>query len=354
MQTPHIHRPAPWELDNPISEATMKLRIATFNCENLFGRYAFLDKPPAEQPKDYADKLKLVDVITFEPGRSNTLKPKVISEAQRKNTAAALLAARPDIQAVCEVENLPTLRLFNAKYLGNYFDRIVLVDGNDPRGIDVALLLRKGLKADIECIRSHADDSVDGGFLRTTNMLDMVGRLGKASFSRDCLEVEIRAGAKPLTFLVNHFKAQESVAGKPDPTTAKRRGQAERAALIARRTRAAGRLPIVLGDLNKDIAAADYDASLDPLAKSSTFVNPVKTLAAADRWTHFFASRKSVSQLDYLLLDKGLADSVRGVEILRGGLSPKCKQFTGPRLGTIAQDRLEASDHCPLVVELDV
>lgn len=332
----------------------MKLRVTTFNCENLFGRYRFLDKPPSEQPSDYARDIQIYDVISFEPGRSNTLKPKAISEAQRKNTAAVILAAAPDIMSVCEVENLTTLRFFNALYLENYFDRLVMIEGNDPRGIDVGLLLRKGLKADVSSIRSHADDAAAGGYLATTNMLDMSGRLGKASFSRDCLEVDVDVAGKPLTFLVNHFKAQETKSDGSDPTTEKRRGQAERAALIAKRSRGAGRLPIVMGDLNKDIAGEHYDESINPVAKSTVLVNPVKQLPVGERWTHFYESKKSVSQLDYILPDKELSDMVDGVDIFRGGLSPKCKQFNGPRVGTIAEDGLEASDHCALTVTFQI
>lgn len=329
----------------------MKLRMTTFNCENLFGRYAFLNRPPEDQPKDYIQDIKIIDVVAFEPGRNNTLKPRPIAEAQRKNTGAAILEAAPDVLAVCEIENLTTLRLFNAKYLRNYFDRIILVEGNDPRGIDVGVLLRRGLKADVRAIRSHADAAALGGYLATTNMLDMKGRVGKASFSRDCLEVDLDVGSAPLTLLVNHLKAQETKANGADPTTAKRRGQAERAAAIAKRARASGRLPVVLGDLNKDIADSFYDESLNPLARSSVFLNPVQALPADQRWTHYFSSKRSVSQLDYLLPDKGLAQAIAGVQITRGGLSPGCKQYTGPRVGSIATDGLEASDHCALSVD---
>lgn len=326
----------------------MKLRVTSFNCENLFGRYRFLNLPPEQQNKDYAKSIQIFDVVAF---GGNRIKPAAIGEAQRHNTGAVPLAVKPDILAVCEVENLTTLRLFNAVYMKNYFDRIVLLDGNDPRGIDVGLLFRKGLKAEIGAIRSHADDAAAGGFLGTTNMLDMAGRVGKASFSRDCLEVDVDVGGKPLTFLVNHFKAQEIGSNGNDSTTAKRRGQAERAALIARRARASGRLPIVLGDLNKDVASATYDDSINPVAKSTSFVNPFKALPADARWTHFYASKKSVSQLDYILPDKGLASFIEGVDIFRGGLSTDCKQFTGKRVGTIDKDNLEASDHCAISVD---
>jgi endonuclease/exonuclease/phosphatase family metal-dependent hydrolase len=329
----------------------MNVNIVTFNCENLFGRYGFLELPPVDQPRDYAKNIQITDVITFEPGRSNLLKPKKISEAQRKNTAEALLALNPDILTVCEVENLTALRLFNAKYLANYFDRIVLIDGNDSRGIDVGLLIRKGFVATIENVRSHADDAAAGGYIPTTNMLDMKGRLGAASFSRDCLEVDVSLRNRSLTFLVNHLKAQE-ITGGVDSTTDKRTGQAERVFKIAKAARQRGRLPIVMGDLNKDYHAADNDNSLKSLVGSTTFYDPVKTLA--ERWTHFYSTKKSVSQLDYVLVDKDLKAAVTGVSIFRGGLSPDCKQFTGPRIGTIAADGLEASDHCPLAVTLDI
>jgi endonuclease/exonuclease/phosphatase family metal-dependent hydrolase len=330
----------------------MKLRISTFNCENLFGRYRFLDKPPIDQPRNYASDIQIYDVVTFEPGRSNLLKPKAISEEQRANTAEAMLALAPDILAVCEVENLTTLRLFNAKYLDNYFDRIVLLDGNDSRGIDVGLLVRKGLRADIEAIRSHADDAADGGYIPTTNILDMKGRLGAASFSRDCLEVDITVGGSALTIMCNHFKAQETKADGSDTTAPKRLGQATRVAGFVKRARANDRLPVVMGDLNKDYHHADYDGSLDPLINTTMLYEPVKQLGQTDRWTHFYESKRSVSQLDYILLDKTLKEKITDVEIFRGGLSTNCKQYTGPRIGTVA-DKNEASDHCPLCVEID-
>jgi hypothetical protein len=61
-----------------------------------------------------------------------------------------------------------------------------------------------------------------------------------------------------------------------------------------------------------------------------------------------------VSQLDYILLDKSLRASADGLESVRGDLSPKCKLFKEPRLGTIAADGLDASDDCPVVLTLNL
>ena len=60
-----------------------------------------------------------------------------------------------------------TLRIFNACCLNDYFDRITLLDGNNPRGIDVGVMIRKGFNADPENLRSPADD-------RKTTRLDYI------------------------------------------------------------------------------------------------------------------------------------------------------------------------------------
>jgi hypothetical protein len=167
--------------------------------------------------------------------------------------------------------------------MGNCFDRIVLMDGNNPRGIDVGLLICKGLKADVTSIRTHADDAAAEGFLPTTNLLDMAERVRKARFWRDRTGVDLMVAGQARTYAINHLKASVTKADGSDPTTAKRRGQAERVALMAWRARAAGRIPIVMGDLDKDIAEPGYDGTLDPLAKSTVLANPFKAAPAAER-----------------------------------------------------------------------
>ncbi len=327
----------------------MQLRVTTANCENLFGRYAFLDKPAAAKAAGYENLVRQLDVVTFEPGRSGKLKPAKISEQQRKTTANAILGANPDILAVEEVENLPTLRLFNAKYMGNAFDRLLMIDGNDPRGIDVGFLIRKGLNAEILAVRTHVDDSVNGGYLPKSNRLDSKV-VGQAVFSRDCLEVDVLVAGRVLTFLVNHLKAQDGKAA----STARRQCQATRVAALAAAARNDGKSPIILGDLNIDVKQKDYDQSLDPLLNSPILCDPFSGLSDQERWTHYYSSDNKVSRLDYILIDNRLGTIVQGVEIFRRGLSPKCKQYTGPRLASMKGNDLEASDHCPTTVVLEL
>ncbi len=335
----------------------MNIRLTTFNCENLFGRYRFLDKPSAldngASGVDYTNLLQVYEVVGLE-GRKNELKPEAISKIQRANTAGAILAAAPDILCVCEVENLPTLRIFNARYLHNYFDRLILVDGNDPRGIDVGLLLKRGLDVELQSVRSRADEALAGGFLPSSNRLDLKV-LAAATFSRDCLEADLKIGTKPITLLLNHLKAQDvDSKTKVDKSTARRANQAKRVAEIVKQVQARGRLPIVLGDFNKDNRDPAYDGSLDPLVKNPLLFDPFPGFHPADNWSHYYTSDAKVSRLDYILLDKKLKSAVSDAEYFREGLTPKCKQYSGPRLETLTKDGEEASDHCPTTVVLKV
>ena len=61
---------------------------------------------------------------------------------------------------------------------------------------------------------------------------------------------------------------------------------------------------------------------------------------------------KKISRLDYILPDKRL--NVESQQIVRNGLTTKCKQYAGPRYSTIGQEHTEASDHCPTSIVLDV
>src|SRR5262249_50401336 len=131
--------------------AMANVHITTFNVENLFNRYALLDEP--WENRDYEKMVMAVGLVSV-ASREGDLVSYATTEIQRNNTAQAILDSHPDILAVQEVENLYTLRNFNEQYLDNYFDRMVLIDGNDPRGIDVGVLLRGGFDGRIVAMRS--------------------------------------------------------------------------------------------------------------------------------------------------------------------------------------------------------
>jgi len=307
-----------------------------------------LDKKPAEEITNYEDLLQIPEVVTLEPGRSGKIKPTKISQEQRINTANAILEANPDILAVEEVENLTTLRLFNDKYMDNAFDQIVLLDGNDARGIDVGLLIKKQTNLKILEIRSHADEAIDGSYLKKSNRLN-TQVTGQAIFSRDCLEVDVQIENSILTLLVNHFKAQDT---KP-ASKAKRERQAKRVATLAKLAKMNKKVPVVLGDLNIDTQQDDYDSSLDPLFEGDDLYDAFSMVNANERWTHYYSTKHEVSRLDYILIDHDCVSKVCGVEIMRKGLPIECKQYSGKHLASMDGNDLAASDHCPTTIVVE-
>ena len=324
----------------------MKITLTTFNCENLFNRYAFLDLPWNQ--KNY-EKFIMASTVASVANRKGELVTYTTTQTQRTNTALAIQEAKPDILIVNEIENLYTLRNFNTEFLGNYFDRMLAIDGNDPRGIDVGILIRKGLNADVIAVRTHVDDPDTGKKVTRKSVANFGYQVNGAIFSRDCLEVDVRVGGQVLTFMANHLKAQDST---PATSRARRKKQAERVAALVTAAASVGRFPVVLGDLNTDPVKTPSDTSLAPLLTHPLLQDPFSGVPAADRWTHFYSSKKTVSRLDYILPHNGLTVTSRS--IVRKGLSKLCTKYTGPRFPNIAGDHTEASDHCPVSVVLDV
>src|SRR6266542_3431209 len=278
----------------------MKLRITTFNVQNMFNRYAFLDQPFTG--RDFEQTVMATGVVSL-ASQQGDLVPYATTTIQRNNTALAIFDAQPDILAVQEIENIYTLRNFNEQYLSNYFGHVISLDGNDPRGID-----------------THIDEAANKKEMVSRRYIGQLG--GKAAylapnaiFSRDCLEVDVviekKDGTKKtLTLLVNHLKSQ--LGGKPSDE--RRLKQSTRVAAIVNENVAAGRLPVVLGDLNAD-ASLKNGTSVHPLTKHPELQDPFGLpLKKTTTWTHFFDSGGGeVSRLDYVLPHKSLV--VNPVEV---------------------------------------
>ena len=128
------------------------------------------------------------------------LKREEVRAKATSNTAAVIADLNPDVLAVVEAEDRMALARFNEYVLAPLiedaspawdFSHVMLVDGNDERGIDVGVMTREGF--DITGIRSHIDDEKEG----------------KRTFSRDCPEYEIATpDGGSLLLLVNHFKSK--------------------------------------------------------------------------------------------------------------------------------------------------
>jgi len=342
-----------------------RLRVMTFNIENLFTRFPF------RQPRELADRLGLFEESDPETAMALAKSAHLMMEDEiRTFTALAIRHGRPDVMLLQEVESMHALRLFHDLYLtrvgGQPMPHMAVLDGNDSRGIDVAVLSRFPL----ESLTSHKDLTLDelyrAGFVweryglhrRTPEQDRMLGDPAMRVFRRDCLEVRLELGGRTLLLFNCHFKAID-----PDRRQSRPFRVAESYAvrhLIEVRARARGIEDwIVAGDFN-DFHHRDgvplEGHGLQPLLESGLVVDPMERLPPLERWTHFYPGDRTYNQLDYLLLSPALA--ARNAEALpepiRQGLPHRAERATATRFPRVGWDRPKASDHAPVVIELEL
>ena len=328
---------------------------ATFNAENLFRRFDFSKRPGGGGSSGSGgsntgrDDSNTSGGVIFSDGRFT------INNIQEKSlTAATILAVDADVIALQEVESLDLLDVFNKDMLFSTYKYRILVQGNDQRGINVAVLSRYPFQA-INTARFAA--AGDGGVFSDLQYVEQEGKSVSYIFSRDCLRVDVAVpGGNTLHMYVNHFK---SMAGGREQTRAKRVEQSKRVAAMLERDHGAdlgGSYVVVCGDFN-DYEAVDAEGTPGILAltQNPLLENVVRTrLPEAEQWTHFFAKEKSYKQLDYLLISPALSKASKGVRpiVERRGQPKRAAKYQGERFDGIGMDRPKASDHCP--VSLDI
>ncbi|PIE13040.1 MAG: endonuclease/exonuclease/phosphatase [Rhodobacterales bacterium] len=302
------------------------VRIATFNCENLFARYRFRDAPPVP-----GDGFSINDT-SFD----------IYDTRAKRITAKALKEIDADIVCLQEVENQPVLDRFNSEFLARRRDKRyrhrVLLDGNDPRRIDVAFLSRYPIRA----VRSYRHER------NAKNSAPL--------FSRDCLRVEIEIAGSVLTLYGNHFK---SMMGGRKKTRARRVEQAEGVHRILVSDWGPGMDGdfAVLGDLNDyPQRGSGSSTALNALLDEPGLVNPIDRLPRQDRWTHYWKRERAYRQLDYIFLSSRL-DAASGAPVpgrnLRG-LPWRADEVEVDRYDDVGEHAPKASDHVPYFVDVSV
>ncbi|MCI0599360.1 MAG: endonuclease/exonuclease/phosphatase family protein [Beijerinckiaceae bacterium] len=264
------------------------------------------------------------------------LKYEAVNETATRMTAQVIRDISADVLGVIEAENRPSLLRFCDDVMpasGSCpYGHVMLIDGNDERGIDVAIMTREGY--DIRSIRSHVDDEEGGSRI----------------FSRDCPEFEITTpGNHLLTVLVNHFKSKF---GSQASSDRKRKRQAQRVKAIYDDLRAGGSQFIaIIGDLND----TPDSGPLGPLIQETD----LKDISTHDRFDNggypgTFGSSGAKNKIDYLLLSPELMTRVGGGGIFRKGVWPGVRPQKWDKYDEMEKPVHAASDHAAIWAEIDI
>jgi endonuclease/exonuclease/phosphatase family metal-dependent hydrolase len=266
------------------------------------------------------------------------LRDEPIDEHAMRNTARVMLDVGADVLGVVEAESRPVLAAFNAEILpalgGEPFRHVMVIDGNDERGIDVGLMSREGYPIGI--MRSHVDDRLGNG---------------QPIFSRDCPEFEVATpGGASLLVMVNHLKSK-GYGGKAT-SDARRKAQAERVAEIYRaRIDDGAELVAVIGDLND----TPESAPLKPLLESTTLTDAFAHPSFDDGgYPGTYGLCNASNKIDYLLLSPALYAKVRAGGVFRKGMWPGVRPKRWESYAELGRPEEAASDHAAVWVDLDL
>lgn len=264
------------------------------------------------------------------------LRTEPIDEVAIEHTARVISDVGADVLGVVEVESRPVLRDFNGRMLdatNGRYEHVMLIDGNDDRGIDVGVLVRNGWR--VRSIRSHVDDRDDAGVV----------------FSRDCAEYHLRRDdGVELALLVNHFKSKGF--GSQEANDRKRRRQARRVAEICRGLREEGFEHVaVVGDLND----TPDSAPLAPLLAETDLRDVTEHPNFRDDGRPgTFANGTRSNKIDYVLLSPSLFARVRDGAIFRKGVWGGTNGTLFPHYHTITAPHQAASDHAAIYAVCDI
>ncbi|MEQ1774081.1 MAG: endonuclease/exonuclease/phosphatase family protein [Burkholderiales bacterium] len=266
------------------------------------------------------------------------LKTEPVKEVATENIARVIRAVDADILCVVEAENRTTLKLFNKNVVAaagaTVYEHVMLIDGNDERGIDVGIMTKAGYP--IQMMRSHVD-AIDG-----------TGTV----FSRDCAEYLITLpGGQSLWMMVNHLKSKGY--GVQADNNAKRKRQASYVRQLYDAHVAAGDdLVAIVGDFND---TPDSDPLTPLLANGSSLVD-VSTLPMFNDGgrpgTH--GNCTASAKLDYILLSPKLAAKVTAAGIERRGMWGGKNGTLWPHFPELASEKDVASDHACVWADLNI
>lgn len=323
----------------------MHISVGTFNLNNLFSRYNFELQAAVDEPQQPSlSYTKIKSIVQSLDDKPVDYKGRILHKKdadERQKIIDRIKAMDADVLAVQEVEDIDTLRYFARHELAGLYPYVLLIEGNDPRLIDVAVMSKYPI-----------------GAATTWQTATNPSAPGQPVFSRDMLQAEIlnpeRKG-RLFTLFVHHLKShfvpftEDQLAGH-EAANERRREQAETAALILEKEMRPDSAYIVLGDMNDAPDSAflrpltdNFDLKLvNALAEATETQAPPKSTSPPPHhlWTHRF--KETGKPAEYELFDQIW---------LSPALAPK---LTGAFIGRRTRMGGDGSDHDPAWVTLEL
>ncbi len=312
----------------------MSLILGTFNLNNLFSRWNF--RASIDEYEDGSwPVLKKQEGFWLRRYKGKLIKQK--NQEMTERLAARIKKAAPDVLAVQEVEDREILQEFREDYLSKRYPWQVLVEGNDPRFIDVGVMSKLPL-----------------GEVRSYQHYVHPKHKDEPIFRRDLLQVEVlsKDRKKRLFWVfVCHLKSKFVDWRVKSPTkrekvrkeaAALRKLEADSIARIVSSVLGSKELYFVCGDMND----TPESPALKPLLESADgglrLVNLVtRDVPAEQRWTASHKEKgeeRKFEQIDYVLVPRWAEDKVTKTWIDR--------RKTGPSVP-------DGSDHDPIYCEVE-
>ena len=273
-----------------------------------------------------------------------------LKEPAMLNTARMIHDVDADIMAVIEVESRPVLKQFHELVLeklegGKCYRHLMLIDGNDDRGIDVGLMTRKGYP--IGEMRSHVDER---------------DSYGKPLFDRDCPEYSVTTpSGNQIVVLPNHFKSKYG--GNNYSSKAKRLAQSKAVACYYNRLIKQGfDKVVVLGDLNdtpksNELRPLLIDTNLQDVSKHNNFTEfefKASKASNENRGIGTYGLGNDRDKIDYLLLSPALFKLVAKGGIFRKGIWPGSRPKRWDVYPELTEKHHAASDHHLIWADIDI
>ena len=271
----------------------MRVKVGTFNLNNLFSRYNFRGELDALAHNDLSVNATITfDLTDPERFRIREFKGRLVTQkpaAERDIVAGRIAAMDVDVLAVQEVEDIDTLNRFARDNLDGLYPYRALIEGNDPRLIDVGVLSKLPLGG-VTSWRHAVHEE-------TSN---------QTIFGRDLMQVDVlnaRRTKRLFTLFNNHLKSnfvpfgQDAAEGAVRANTRRRRQAEVVRDIVLTQTRPNSRF-ILLGDMNDppeseilEPFAASPELGLVDALTDPTETRPAKAdnpPPAGPAWTHRF------------------------------------------------------------------